>query len=517
MKTIQMGMVELAESLGTGALTSVAIVEAFLERIQTLQSDLRPMARVFPQMAMQAALESDTRRKNNQALSRFDGVPITLKESIDMKGEATTLGLESRKEHRANRNAVVTDLVNRAGMIVLGKSNVSQALLFNESRNPLFGQSVNPFDSKRGPGGSSGGEAAAIAAYASPGGFGTDIGGSIRVPAHYCGICGLKPTVDRISNRGVVTAIPGQEVARGQVGPMARTVADLRGLLDVTSPTQCSALDPRVSPQGWQVDAPVPLKELRVGYYTYDGIIEASAANQRAVDKAATVFRDAGATVTPFEPPMAEEILYTYLGALSADGGKTLSLQLPKEDADMALSLLFSMVRMPNAARKAAGVGMAALGERVAGRMLEAFGEKSTHDLWRLTARARQLRLEVFDHWVHHGFDIVLCPPHATPALPHGASKTFMIGGTYAFRYNLLNFPAGVVPVTMVRSDETGRLNRRQKHDREAAHVDMYSDGLPVGVQVVSRPGREDLILDAMQVIEETLSAEDDYPRLPFV
>jgi fatty acid amide hydrolase len=514
MEIIQMGLETLAHHLRTGELSSVEITTAFLDRIHEVQKTVRPMARVFPQKALKGAQESDARRQRGTLLSAYDGVPLTLKESIDFADTETTLGLPSRREMRAARHAVASQLLCDAGIVTLGKTNVSQALLFNESRNPLFGQTQNPFNARRSPGGSSGGEAAAVAAYASPGGFGTDIGGSIRVPAHNCGVCGLKPTVDRISNRGVVSSVPGQEVVRGQIGPIARHVRDLRALLKIVSPEACARLDPRVVGRPIHHGEPKEIKKLKIGFYDFDGVIEASAANQRAVLQAVRTLKDAGATVQQFEPPMAEEILFTYIAALSADGAKTLSAQLPIDDADMALTLLLKMVRMPRKARKAAGVGLTALGERVAGRMLESIGEKSVEDLWALTSRARQIRMEIFDHWNHFDFDLVICPPHATPALPHGSSRDFTIGGSYAFRYNFLDFPAGVVPVTTVRAEETGRYNQRQKHDRIAAEVDAQSQGLPVGVQVVARPNREGLILDAMEFLEDAFKSNDDYPRI---
>src|SRR5690606_15576827 len=133
------------------------------------------------------------------------------------------LGLRARHQMPADADAVLVAELRRQGAVILGKTNVPQLLLAQETENEVYGVTSNPWDTDRVPGGSSGGEAAAIAAGMSPMGIGTDIGGSIRIPAHFCGIAGLKPTMDRWSNRGSQAGLPGQEVVRAQVGPMART------------------------------------------------------------------------------------------------------------------------------------------------------------------------------------------------------------------------------------------------------------------------------------------------------
>lgn len=506
---------DMARHLASGELSSRDLVEAHLARLDEIQPALRPMAAIFHERALAMAGAADQRRREGRARSALDGVPITLKENLDIAGELTTLGLPKRKAHRADDDGVLVALLREAGCVFLGKTNLSQAMLFHESRNPLFGETKNPFNPTRTPGGSSGGEACAIAAFGSPAGIGTDIGGSIRVPAHFCGVFGLKPTVDRISNLGAATAIAGQEVVRSQIGPLARSAGDLELLLEVLTPEACAARDPRVPPFPLPAVSRVDVKGLRVGFFVEDGVLPPSKAVRRATERAAQVLEEAGAVVVPFAPPLCEELVFTYLAALSADGAATMSSQVERADLDPALTLLFTLARLPQAPRKAAGLGMSLVGDRLVGRMLEVVGEKTVAELWKLTARARQIQAATLAAWSHHELDAVICPPHATPALPHGKSRDFTLGGALSIRYNLLNFPAGTAPVTTVRPDEERRERASTRLEKRAAEVDEGSAGLRVGVQVVARPWREEVVLRLLTVLDEGLRGDDGYPRLP--
>lgn len=512
---LQMGAGRLVRALATKQVGSEEATRALLDRLDALQADIRPMVAVWREQALRAARESDERRARGAARSPFDGLPVTLKENLDVEGYESTLGVHAKAGVPARRDAVVVRVLREAGCVFLGKTNVSQLLLYHECSNPMFGTTCNPHDEARGPGGSSGGEAAAIAAYGSPGGLGTDIGGSVRVPAHFCGIAGIKPTVDRISMLGVGGALTGQEIVRGQVGPMARTVDDVHTLLRALSPETCTRLDPRVPPIPLGDPACIDPSSLKIGYFVDDGIVTPSAALQRAVDQAVAVLRNAGVQVVPYSPPLCREIVLTYLAAVSSDGGRTVESQLQGGPVDPALGMLRTMARLPGVAKRAAARGMAWRGEPFLPDMLRVMGEKSVEEYWRITAKARALQAQVHRTWNDLSLDGVVCPPHATPALPHGASRDFTLGGALAMRYNLLNFPSGVVPVTRVRPDETVRPDPRGRLARRAADVDRGSDGLPVGVQVVACPYREDVVLALMQTIETAVQGNEDFPRRP--
>ena len=490
------------------------ITGAFLERLEEIQPRLNAMTEIWSRQALAMAEASDVRRKQKKPLSTLDGMPVTLKENLDVKGYDSTLGVLANRHKPAQKDAVVVHQLRRAGCVFLGKSNVSQLLLYHESCNPVFGRTRNPFNADRGPGGSSGGEAAVLAAYGSPAGLGTDIGGSVRVPAHFCGVAALKPTVDRMSCLGAGTSLKGQEFVRGQVGPMARSVDDLETLMQVFDPEYAALLDPRVPPLPFGDPSCIDVSRTTVGFFFNDGIVTPSMALQRAVQRAVDALEEAGAKVIRFDPPHCEDLIFTYLAGLSSDGGVTVEEQVKGGPVDPNLKVLRTMAKLPALARKAAAMGLAWKNDSILSEMLRSIGRKPVSDLWKITLRARALQAEIHQTWNEMGLDAVVCPPFATPALPHDASRDFTFAAALSMRYNFLNFPAGVVPVSRVRPDETVRSNPHGRLEKRAAEVDRSSEGLPVGVQVVARPYREDVALALMKAVESRVKEDKDFPRL---
>ncbi|AGP34975.1 hypothetical protein BE04_31050 [Sorangium cellulosum] len=507
----------LSSLLAAREVSSEEVTRAHLARIEALDPRLRAFTQVLHDEALAAARGLDDERRRGEIRGPLHGLPITVKESLDMAGMASTLGVASRRGHRAAGDAGVTALLRRAGAVILGRTNVSQLLLYNEARNPLFGQTANPWSLDHSPGGSSGGEAAAIAAGMSPLGIGTDIGGSIRVPAHCCGIAGMKPTLDRWTNLGSNTALLGQEAIRSQVGPMARSARDLALVMAELDPATMAALDVRVPPFPFTEPASVEVARLRVGFYCDDGLVPSSTAVARAVVKAASALRARGATVVPFTPPGIPDAVYGYFAALSADGGATAMSLLRGDAADVDVSLrsLRAMASLPSFARRAAARVAGIAGERRLQRLLEVTGPKSVAELWRVTHALREARAAIASAMRAESLDLLLCPPYATPALPHTASRDFVLAGSAAMLWNLAQFPAGVVPVTRVRAGEARRERPRDRLEKRAAEVDAKSEGLPVGVQVVGLPFSDHVVLAAMITIEDELAGEPDRPVTP--
>jgi fatty acid amide hydrolase len=469
----------------------------------------------FPEEAIAAADVSDARRARGQALGALDGVPVTLKECFDFAGRATTLGIPSWRERRAERDAAMVTLLRAAGAVVLGRTNLSQTMLFVEASNPVFGRTANPFSLAHSPGGSSGGEAAAIASGMSPLGVGTDIGGSIRTPCHFSGVCGIKPTLDRLPMRGYRTVLAGQEAVRGMGGPMARSVADLALFFAAIDPARAAALDPRVPPLAWDGAEVARVESLRVGAYVRDGVIEPSAAVARAVLRARAALAARGCEVVDFVPPDVPGVVETYLGALSADGGAGLVAALAGGEVDPVLEPLRRMASVPGAARRALGGAASLFGQPSLALMLRSLGEKSVSQLWALTDELRAWRSRLLDAMDAARLDVLVCPPYATPALPHGESKNFTLASSYSIVFNVAQLPAGVVPVGRVRADETKREAGRDAIGRRAARIDAASAGLPVGVQVVGRAWQEATVLAVMASIEAEVRGDADFPKTP--
>ena len=351
-------------------------------------------------------------------------------------------------------------------------------MLYVESRNPIFGQTSNPWSPVHGPGGSSGGEAAAIAAGMSPLGIGTDIGGSIRVPAHFCGIAGLKPTLDRLPMRGAASGIPGQEAVRAQCGPMARTTADLALLMSALDPLRMSALDGRVPPLDWRAQSlsgRSSTDRLRVGLCIDDGMVKPSIAVVRGLERAARALRERGCEVVPFTPPRVREAIFLQLQAMSADGGAAVGKLLRGQSVDPVLLSLIRIARLPAVVRQPLA---RAVRDELSARTLRALGRKPVEELWRITGELRAYRFEMLAAWDTAGIDLVLCPAFATPALPHLGAKNFLLAASSSMLWNITQLPAGVVPVTRVREDETLRAPSPGMLEKTAAAVDARSAGL---------------------------------------
>ncbi|MFW6049824.1 MAG: amidase family protein [Myxococcota bacterium] len=507
---------ELLRAMDDGELSSRALVEALHHRADAVEPSINALVQELREEALARADEADEARGRGERWGPLHGLPITIKENVETRGLPSTLGMRARRALQSTADAAVVRVAREAGAIILAKTNVPQTLLSPmETTNALWGTTRNPWSLDHGPGGSSGGEGAALASGTSVLGIGTDIGGSIRSPATFCGVAGLKPTGHRWSNRGSRTALVGQEVIRSQIGPMARTADDVALLFQALDPLRQAALDPSVPPLPVPDPAAVDVSALRIGVYEDDGFFRPAAAVRRAVREAADALERAGAEILPYEPPNVQEVVDLYFAALSSDGMATLREALDGEPIIDPLKTMFRIGQMPAAARRGLRMAARAMRERRLANLLAQIGEKSVADLWRLSARRTELGVEEARAWNDRALDAVVCPASVTPACPHGTSHDFTLGICYVARYNLLNMPAGVVPVTRVRADELVRDKPRDRLDRRAAQIEAASAGLPVGVQVAGRPWREEVVLAVMRAIETRVRDGRDFPRTP--
>lgn len=516
MRIHELTAIQLRAKLDAGEVSSVEIVESLQQRASLVNPRVNAIVDEYSEEALEAAHRADDERARGVRKGPLHGMPITVKENLDVAGKESTLGFTSWRGHPAETDAVVVRALRENGAVILGKTNVPQSLMSPlETTNGIWGQTNNPWDLDRACGGSSGGEAVSLATGLSPLGIGTDVGGSIRLPAAFCGVAGLKPTATRWSNVGSRSTLPGQEFMRAQTGPMARTAADVAFLFRALGGAQQNRYDGTVPPLPDADPAAVDVTKLRVGIYDTDGFMEPSPGVIRAVGEARKALRAAGITVVDYPPPHASELLYLYLAAISSDGGATITKALDGEAIIDPLKLVRLAAEMPWPARKALARTLALTGEKRTARLLDAVGEKSVADFWALAAeRDRYGRLEAAA-WDQAGIDAVVCPAQFTPAVPHGMGKDFILSFTYVARYNMLNLPAGVVPVTCVRHGEEVRERIADRVDRRAAAVEAKSDGMPLGVQVVGRPWREDVVLALMAKIEDGVRDHPDFPKTP--
>jgi fatty acid amide hydrolase len=481
----------LAKSIAAGQLTAVEAVESHIARIEEINPRFNAVVVPLFEEARDRARQADLTPSSERG--PLHGVPVTVKECYDVMGTPSTAGLAARSAHRATSDAPLVARLRQVGAIILGKTNVSQLLMFVESDNPVYGRTNNPWNAQRSAGGSSGGEGAIVAARGSALGLGTDIGGSVRVPAHCCGIHSIKPTPGRLSVAGTVDIIGA--VARDAIpdsgGLLARHVGDLQLALDALSPTR----EPRRVP-----------RELRIGVYDDDGFFPASRAIRRAVHEAAATLTDRGFSVVPFTPPDVSEALAIFYGLFGADGGAEWRAQLEGGAADPRIKDLLMLAGMPNLARPAVAGLLRLQGQRRLASIMGTAGRADAGRVQSLIARRDTYRRAFSSGMTAAGVDVLLCPPCAVPAFRHGTTRELGPASvSYTCLYNLLAFPAGVVSTTSVQQDEVATRPRSREKMLEAARlIDDGSAGLPCGVQVAAGPGREDDVLSVMAALEES-------------
>jgi Asp-tRNA(Asn)/Glu-tRNA(Gln) amidotransferase A subunit family amidase len=363
----------------------------------------------------------------------------------------------------ADHDAPLVERLRNAGAIILGVTNTPEILMAWETDNLLYGRTNSPWDLERTPGGSSGGEAAAIAAGMSAGGVGSDGGGSIRVPAHFSGICGLKPTPGRIPSTGHFPASSGPFALIGVVGPMARTVADLKALFEIMQGPDDGDSCAAPVPLQWPGDAEV--KQLRIGYFEEDGRTPVTPETRAAIRTAAEALGHAGFQVEPFRPEGLEEARLLWKKFFVAAAGMLIRPMFHDRDRDLS-PILKQFLEWSAAEPVLTG--------------------ESLLDAWirRDVARADFLAQM-------KKYPILLCPAAAIPAFRHGERSWAIEGKTvnyldawsYTEFFNLLGNPGIVVPVS------------------------HSSEGLPIGVQIVGRPWEEEKVLAVAAVLERECGA----------
>src|SRR5215468_1151077 len=318
---------ELARRIAAGHLSSQEVVEAHIRRIEVVNPRLNAVVVPLFEQARAKASRADRLREQGTLLGPLHGVPITLKEQFMVLGTPSTVGLMSHKSEVMEQEGPLVNRLRQAGAIVLGKTNVSQLLLSlsGSCENPVYGRTNNPWDLTRSPGGSSGGEAAIIAAGGSPLGLGGDNGGSIRIPAHFCGLYSLLPTARRLTNLDTVpyAEVAGQETTVAQPCPIARSAKDLSLAMKILAAPGLNAVDPSVPPVPWPDSAAVSISGLRIAMYTDNGVFAVAPAVRRAVQEAAQILRAAGAIVESWNPPDVAEAVRLYTGLIGADGFAT--------------------------------------------------------------------------------------------------------------------------------------------------------------------------------------------------
>lgn len=290
------GAISIAEAIRERVVSSVEVVQAFLQRIEAVNQTINSVVVLARDRAIEEARAADASLARGHALGPLHGVPFTAKDVFDTARLETSAGIPDRIGVVPHEDAVAVVRMRRAGAILLGKTNVPPGGSGGVTDNAVHGRTNNPYDPSRSPAGSSGGEAATQAAGASPVGLGSDSGGSLRVPAHFCGVATLKPTTGRIPNTGALEQPGGLSDTRTQIGPLSRFVQDLAPVFEIVAGPD--GRDSGVVPMPLGDPEAVELAGLRVAFYTDDGSTPTTSDTVAAVRDAADALTSVGAQVT---------------------------------------------------------------------------------------------------------------------------------------------------------------------------------------------------------------------------
>lgn len=447
----------LARAIRNKEISSTELVNACLQRIEAVNPSLNAVVQLAADSALKQARAADESLARGQINGPLHGVPITLKDNIEAAGIICTGGTQGRADYIPQKDATVVARLRAAGAIVLGKTNLPEFCQAYESDNVLYGRTNNPYNLAHTSGGSSGGEAAIIAAGGSPLGLGTDGGGSLRWPAHCCGIASIKPTTGRMARTGHVPSPGGLLDSFWQGGPLSRYVEDLYLGLKIISGVDWH--DPAVVPMPLLNPDEVNLKALRLAVHTDNGIVSPTPETEAAVKAAASALAETGLAVVEERPPVIDQTHEIYYGLLCADGGAGMEGLLQR----CGTTRPHPFMQRLQAVRKARALTTAQLTALV---------------FWLDTFRSAMLSFM-------ENYDVILCPVSSHPAVAHGATFApeeelpgYAPIFSYTMTYNMTGWPGVVV------------------------RVGTSPEGLPIGVQIVARPWREDVALAVARQLE---------------
>jgi amidase len=437
---------ELARRIQARALSARELVVAQLERIAASNPDLNAIVTLDAEGALARAREADAALARGQSWGPLHGVPFTLKDAHSTAGMRTTVGHPMFQDYVPAEDGTVAARLKAAGGILLGKTNVPPMLMRAQTDNPIFGRTNNPWNLERTAGGSSGGSAAAVAAGLCAFDVGSDMSGSIRIPAHFCGVFGLKPSANRVPNTGHIPPPPGlgnTERTMPVSGPLARSVEDLALVMRVL--VGPDGRDHDVPPVPWRYAAPRSPASLRIAFMPeFPGVTTARAV-RAAVLRTADALRHAGARVDEREPgwsiPQMNEVWREYFGAMTHVFGELMGTKLP-----VAIEV----------------------------------GSAPTLLSWQTLLLRRDALALALDALLDD-YDAFLIPVSISTAFPHSPPRSpIAVDGVpvdsrfidhYLYPFNMLGHPAIAVP------------------------AGIADDGLPVGVQLVGKRWEDERLL----------------------
>ncbi|PWY83040.1 amino acid/polyamine transporter [Aspergillus heteromorphus CBS 117.55] len=476
----------LFERLKTGQYTAEQTTLAYIKRAVAAHQLTNCLTEVVFEDALEQARALDREfQQIGQVKGPLHGIPVTLKDQFDLKGVDTTLGYVGRAFAPATQDAVLAQMLKDLGAIVLAKTNLPQSIMWAETENPLWGLTTNPRDPEFTPGGSTGGEAALLALHGSILGYGTDIGGSVRIPQSLMGLYGLKPSSSRLPYHGVAVSTEGQEHVPSAVGPMARDLSSLCYVSRLVANAQPWQLDPKCTPLPWNEESfqEVQNRPLVIGLILDDGVVRVHHPIERALRDLSAKLEAQGHEIVAWDASDHLDYIKLMDVFYTVDGCEDI-----RRDVEAAGEPMIPHVE--------------ALVNR--GKAI------SVYEYWQLNRQKVALQKRYLDKWnavrssSGRPVDVLLAPTTPHPAIPH---RTLRWVG-YTKIWNFLDYSAVTFPVDQVRAEvDAPPQDYQPRNDLDAWNWKLYDadtmDGHPVSVQVIGKKLEEEKVLGAATVIEK--------------
>jgi len=461
---------------------------------------------------------------NNNDKKPLYGVPISVKDCIKMKNALETGGLACRTHEslRAKDDSVLVHILRVcSGALPIVRGNVGQIMMLPESENFVWGRSCNPWDLNRTPGGSSGGDATLVAMKCVPMAVGSDVAGSIRIPASFCGVVGFKPSSMRLSNKGSMRPRKDNKASSSAIiksvpGPIAKTVDDCALFMKSIWIPEYFQIDTVVPPIPFNCKKYEKTESFKIGYFVTDDWFEPCTAAKRGLLETICALEKAGHECVPFDPPVNGWESYSLIVALNAADGNMRQFVDALEGEKMIDSYmtLYIASNLPNIFRSFLRKVVDKRRATLLGSVKS--GGLSVHEYWGKISDLISYRAKWERSFIDEGIEAVIHPALPLPAFPHGASGNLTGAFSYTVIANMLNWPAGVVPVTVVREDEQHyRLEDIPKDQRDkmanlSAEVMSKSVGLPLNVAVMTPEYQDENCLRIMKEIEKIIKFDSE-------
>ncbi|KAH6643147.1 amidase signature domain-containing protein [Boeremia exigua] len=471
---------DILQKLASKTWTSANVTKAFCKRAAAAHQLTNCLSDAFFEEAIRSATALDDHlQRTGQLVGPLHGLPISLKDNFNIKGKDSTVGFTSLVDKPAEYNATLVDILEGLGAVRYCKTNVPTAMMIAESVNNTFGRTVNPLNRALTSGGSSGGESALIAFGGSPLGVGTDIGGSLRIPAACTGIFTLRPSHGRFTTQRCRSGLAGQEAVKSVNGPMARTLEDITMYSKAVIDAKPWLLDPTMLPIPWQ---PVEQKQkLKIAVMWNDGICTPTPPVTRALKETVQKLKDAGHELIEWDPKELHPKALQILGRMFvADGGKSVEALLNPTGEPWRPEM----------------------------KMYEDATELGTHGMWGLHLERTELQRQYLEKWKSvDSLDAILCPTTPYASVKHGDFKYVGYTGVYnVVDYSAVSFPCGISADKAVDAAITDYKPLSEycqaaydSYDAEAVH------GMPVSLQLVAQRLEEEKVLAMTATVLQAL------------